>query len=424
LEIKEIEFHSQPISDTFTVSLLGKQGSPEDSYPAYDTVLLAAQFTSYEKYVKNVIMTEESRLELGIGYTSKTGRLMVEDKESSSLYSDIEEFIDVLEKGMTVEETPSEICAWIWAHVHPDMRDAKGVRVIRDSSVGKKWNSLLGTSLFPDLIIARRITLSSWNFKHALSENLILAILAWWSQAYGISETGWVSSSEVELDRLYDTFRFKEGPAYKTESEDVTSPITTALTFIEESILGNSTLYSADSILIPSSVHVWNLWIQRMFRHKKIPLNIRTDLISEKIQEWMRDKWGIRKERLPDPAILSWNELWSVLTKDGITEKSFIFWLQIMEANDPAMTVTYSKSQKEKIIYDMVPYALSIIRTNNPADRTKTGDTTSWIQTWILQFIPAAVFEMGQQCCVSRIALLLFFIFLFNHLLLKWHLHR
>jgi len=392
LELKDVEYYSQPISPYFNVGFLGKQGSPIDTYPAYDTVLLKSKFKTYQTYIKRVIATEEARMELGIGCEGKGDTLMLEDEYTSTPYTDVKEFIDVLEKGITAE-VPVSILGWIWALAHPPTRDTKGVRVVRDISMGTRWNSLLGTNEFPDIIIARRITPSAWKFRHSLSEGLIVMILEWWCQAYGMSPGGWVLSSEDELDRLYDTFRFKGETIYKVEEEEKIPPIFETLSIIEETILGNPTLHSPEDLLVISSSYLWKQWTQRMLRQKGIPLDVRTDLLMAKVEEWTRDGWGIRKDKLPTPTIPSCAQLWDLLIKKGITEQAMSLLLRVLEANDPAMTVTFSKSQKEDLVNNIVPYALSIIKSRDSSLRVKTADTHQWIRNWILQFLPSAVFE-------------------------------
>ena len=72
--------------------------------------------------------------------------------------------------------------AWILTPVVGAVREGKGSRLLLDAVKGKHWENLLGTALFPDFIVSRRISTRSWAFQHETSESLCQAMLAYYQE--------------------------------------------------------------------------------------------------------------------------------------------------------------------------------------------------------------------------------------------------
>jgi hypothetical protein len=124
-------------------------------------------------------------------------------------------------------------------------------------------------------------------------------------------------------------------------------------------------------------------------------LDSNVEFIQMMIQRWMRDGWGIRKELLPYPAASPvFKDVWAALLRvRPLDEECVLKWIRLLNINDPVYTVRVNHEQKQQILEDWIPVAVSFLKASHPLIRSKSMATYAWIQKWILQYVPAALFK-------------------------------
>jgi len=132
-----------------------------------------------------------------------------------------------------------------------------------------------------------------------------------------------------------------------------------------------------------------------MLRSKGVMLDSNVEVIQCAIQRWMRDGWGLRKECLPAPSASPLlREAWTALAAIRPPDEDCVQrWIRLVNMNDPMYTIHVRLEQKQQIVDDWVPVALSFLKAAHPLLRAKSMPTYAWVQRWILKYVPAALFK-------------------------------
>jgi len=300
-----------------------------------------------------------------------------------------------------------DIVGWMLSPKHMDTREKYGIKFITDPAIGLKWDSLLGTQLFPDFIVSRRISSAAWTFQHPSTTNMLASIVEWWVTAHMRTEDGWIHSSETDFDALLEVFRTKGIPTeYHSEQMDA---LKMALLDMEETVLGNPEIYSSTDLIPFQTAENWRFWIDRMLRSKGVMLESNVDFINAMIRRWMRDGWGLRKECLPSPpANAHFREAWTALTRlYPINEESVLKWIRLLNMNDPVCTIRVRHEPKQQILDDWIPVAAFFLKASHPLLRARSIRTYAWIRTWMLKYVPVdlyGTFMLPKRLCPGIIS--------------------
>jgi hypothetical protein len=390
--VKHIEIESIAVPATFQATLIGPVGDPELTYPAYDIAVLKTNVPSYNTLIQHAITGERLRVNL----SSTSPVLSVEygtlSEKKQQLFESLHHVASVLE-SYAVDGKAPDIVAWILSPQHHSTRDANGIKFITDPVIGSKWDSLLGTSLFPDFLISRRISSASWTFQHPTTTAMLRSIVEWWAAAHMRSNQYWIHSSEIELDSLLNIFRSRGIPTeYHSEKMDA---IKTAMLEIEETVLGHPDIYSSTDLIPLQTADQWRLWVDRMFRYKRVLLDSNVEFVQAMITRWMRDGWGLRKECLPSPpAAPQFKEAWESLVRlRSVHIDSIMIWVRLLNINDPIYTIRVRHEPKQQILDDWIPVAIQYLKASHPLIRGKSNSVYAWIRTWMLRYVPEALFK-------------------------------
>lgn len=393
--VKEVVIEAIPVPPSFHAELIGANGDPTITYPAYDIALQKKEVASYRMLIQKTIETEKRRVTLGVKHSLRT-TLSIEDTHLSEhqrqLFESLNTVASVLETVATGGKAP-DIVGWILSPKHDATQYRHGVKLLTDITVGMKWDSLIGTYEFPDFIISRRITSAAWTFQHPSTTKMLASIIEWWATAHMRSKDNWIHSSEKELDELLNVFRTKGVPTvFHSERMDT---VRLALLDIEETVMGNSEIYSSHTLFRFSKPESWRLWIDRCLRSKGVMLDSNVEFIQKMIQRWIRDGWGIRKEFLPYPAVNSRiREAWEALLQSRpLDEECMLMWIRLLNINDPVYTIRVNHEEKQKILEDWIPVAAFKLKSSNPLFRTKLAPIYAWIRAWLVKYIPEAMFK-------------------------------
>jgi hypothetical protein len=392
--VKEVEIESISVPSTFHVELIGTIGDPEITYPAYDIALQKSNLASYRSLIQRAIDDERARLVLGVKnavHSTRSDNTVELPGYKQELFTSLHHVASVLETALSGGKPP-DIVGWMVSPCHIPTREARGIKLFTDPSIGLTWDSLLGTVEFPDFIISKRITSASWTFQHPSTTKMLSAIMEWWATAHMRTEDYWIHSSETDLDEVLRLFRLKGVPTiYHSERMD---PVKMALLEIEETILGNSEIYSPMELVKFSSTHTWKSWINCCLRSKGVMLDSNVTFLDGMIDRWMRDGWGIRTTCLPYPSPPPLRGAWTTLHRtQSINEESLLIWIRLLNINDPIYTIRVNHEQKQQILEDWIPVAAHCLKAANPATRAKSNPTYAWIRSWILQYVPVSLFK-------------------------------
>lgn len=398
--ITELTIESNTVPDTFHNKLIGRVGSSEESWPAYDVTILMERIPTYQSFLKGVIAGEEARIALGLSVSSTEVKEEIEQSSKPVWVETVEEIIETFEE-FTIGEKPPTIMGWLWAPVHTRTRETQGLYFVTDPIWVTKWESLLGTSNFPELALAQRISSANWKIQHSSSDHLVKTILEWWMEAHGGTSSlshQWIRSSSEELISILEVFRNKGIQKQKKEPIEIadrSNPVKVALLCIEETLLGIPTVYPVKDLLVPTDADTWNQWVTRSLRFQGVVIDMCVEYIRLEIDRWMRDGWGIRIEKLPYPNPSPiYETVWTSLIRvKKISEESLHIWFRLLDANDPLKQLYITKEDKYQIIAEWVPIIIDSIKSSNPNSRAKTNITFDYIRTWLLKCLPHDIFE-------------------------------
>lgn len=393
--VVDIVIESVTVPSSFHVGLIGEIGNPTLTYPAYDIALQEKDISSYRNLIEKAIKQEEERNKLGVKNSLQT-TLSIEEAShlgrKQRLYDSLHHVATVLESVATGGKEP-DIVGWMLSPKNELTQYEHGIKLITNPTIGTKWDSLLGTFEFPDFIISRRISSASWAFQHPSTTKMLSSIINWWATAHMQSEDLWIHSSEKELDELLNIFRTKGVPTvFHSERMDA---VRLALLDIEETVMGNSNIYSPDTLFRFSKPESWRVWIDRCLRSKGVMLDLNVEFIQQIIHRWIRDGWGIRKTCLPYPSgTPRAREAWEALLRiRPLDEECIHIWVRLLNINDPVYTIRVNHEEKQKILDDWVPVAVSHLKSSNPSLRAKSNPTYAWIRVWLLKYLPESLFK-------------------------------
>lgn len=388
--VKDITIESLSVPSSFDIKYIGPMGDPELTYPAYDIAVLKKDLESYKTVITHAIMGEKERVRLIGSMVSPTLSIELSDGKKE-LFNSLNQIASVIE-SYTMDGKAPDIVGWMLSPKHMETREAYGIKFITDVITGTKWDSLLGTPLFPDFIISRRISSAAWTFQHPTTTTMLASIVEWWVTAHMRTEDDWIHSSEIEFDALLEVFRTKGIPTeYHSEQMDA---LKLALLDIEETVLGNPELYSSTDLIQFKTADNWRFWIDRMLRFKGVMLESNVDFINAMIHRWMRDGWGLRKKCLPAPvANAHFREAWTALTTVyPVNEETILKWIRLLNINDPVYTIHVRHEPKQQILDDWIPVAILFIKASHPLLRAKSLRTYDWLRNWILKYVPSGLF--------------------------------
>ena len=389
--VKDVTIEAISVPSSFDIKYIGPVGDPDLTYPAYDIAVLKTDLESYKTVITHAIDGEKERIRLMGSTVSPTLSIEVSGGKKE-LFNSLSHLASVIE-SYTMDGKAPDIVGWMLSPKHTETCERHGIKFITDITVGTKWDSLLGTPLFPDFIISRRISSASWTFQHPTTTKMLASIVEWWVTAHMRSEDGWIHSSETEFDALLEVFRSKGVPTeYHSEKMDA---LKLALLEIEETVLGNPEIYPAIDLIQFKTAENWRFWIDRMLRFKGVMLESNVEFINAMIHRWMRDEWGLRKNCLPAPvANAHFREAWTALINVyPLNEETILKWVRLLNINDPVYTIHVRHEPKQQILDDWIPVAMSFIKASHPLLRAKSDRTYAWIQKWMLKYVPSALFN-------------------------------
>jgi hypothetical protein len=285
--------------------------------------------------------------------------------------------------------------AWILTPVVPALRTEKGSRILVDPILGQHWERRLGTALFPDFIVSRRVSSHSWTFQHNTSDVLVKALLDYYiaSQDATIVRgmTGWIPLADKEMGMMLQALkRIKVNERLLTHNGDP-NHIFNLLASIESQCLASK---AENPTVVVASVAVFRKYVNYVAQVLNIPREqyVGVEMVNQILRRWERALMGFRGE--VDPIVPAWVPMWRAVMRINPSPERLTLFLTTLDAWNPmegGTLMTLATRQEiarqwirvyidNELILESKAYESSVILY------TETGK-------WCLQFLPADAFR-------------------------------
>jgi hypothetical protein len=432
LQVTDVEIKSYEIPESFNSTLINVNDEVPRNFPYYDLETVVddnEKRQRYYNYIEQLCLMEKNRAELNVfkheGERRKKGVEVEKDSSDlSDLYerksrtvnrcrewvnellrsldADYEEKPPAEENGLTcvLKEEEYTPIGWIFTPSMAHIRNSRGSRIVVNADVGKKWESLLGTDLYPDMVVARRLSAETWAFQHGTADALIRATIDWYLATQdtklvdGISP--WIPAAEREISGLFTVFRrIKVNERLMNDSipkiHDKHGQIIKLMHQVESQLLASS---SEDPSIKPCPAEIFQRYMVVLFRGFNIEkdyYNGNENLISH-TQRWARNHMGFRTD--VDPLLPAWINLWSASTREKKQtgpERVSLF-LRSLGTWDPLESVNLTLDQKKNMVTDWVLCYIDNELVVDPDGRELSTVLQARCQDWCLKFLPRSIF--------------------------------
>jgi hypothetical protein len=432
LQITDVDIKTYPIPESFNSTLINVNDEVPQNFPYYD-LETAVEDTEkrqrYYNYIEQLCLMEKNRAELNVfkhdGERRKKKGLASEDEpnELEDLYklksrtvnrcrewvNDLLRTLDTeyeekkpVETGLAciLKEEEYTPIGWVFTPSVQHIRNSRGSRIVMDTEIGKKWESLLGTDLYPDMVVARRLSAETWAFQHPTADALIRATIDWYLATQdctlvdGLSP--WIPAAEREISGLFTVFRrIKVNERLIHDSipkiHDKHGQIIKLIHQVESQLLGSA---SEDQSIKPCSADIFQRYMVvlcRGFNIEKDYYNGNENLNTH-TQRWARNQMGFRQD--VDPLLPAWNAIWHAVTreKEQTAPERVMLFLRSLSTWDPLESVHLTPDSKKNLITDWILAYIDNELVVDPEGKELSTVLYARCEDWCLKFVPRSIF--------------------------------
>jgi hypothetical protein len=436
LDVDKVDVKSYPIPDSFNQALINVNDGIPDDFPLHDLETARddeERRTRYYNYIDQLCMMERNRSELNVfkhdgGKRKKTGASSVFTEDSDSLGASIlrkesrtvsrcRDWVNDLLRSLNSEYDEKESMVedgsivivpkvddaipmgWIFTPTMETIRIQRGSRIVLDPKIGVPWQSRLGTDLYPDMVVARRLTTESWAFQHPTADALIRATIEWYiaTQDTKVIDgiTPWIPAVEREISSLFNTFRrIKINERLMNDAipriQDKHGQIIKLLHQVESQLLDSVVEHPETIKACPADLFQrYMIFVFRGFNIEKEYYSGNENLAAQ-TQRWARNQLGFRPNT--DPLLSAWNDLWHVITRGEPTPDRVNMFLRSLSTWDPMEAVHLTIDQKKKLVADWVKCYIDNELIIDPDGKELSTVLQIRCQEWCLKYLPQSVF--------------------------------
>ena len=315
-------------------------------FPVHDAAeTTEAKVAEYIHYVNQVCEMERSRTRMAMERKGGKGKgKQSEVRRGKGKCVGNRKWVDELlaalkaepDAGKAIVPAESDVVpsAWLLAPTAWAKRDRDGSLLVLDAAVGLFWEHRLGTALYPDFVVSRRLTTASWAFQHSSSSSLLSSVVQWLAAQH---PSGWLRNAEARVDGAVAPFlggapKESRGPKDgnadcgetekdKDKGKDAAETAEAAETTTTETIhvllqrIETSMLYSKAEVaeVEPLSIPTLTKLVDYMARSFGIPKETYADnaSVSAVLRRWSLSQRGV--SRRTKPLLASWKEVWGLL---------------------------------------------------------------------------------------------------------------
>jgi hypothetical protein len=421
----------QKIPSDFNAALLPNHESAPSDFPANDLESAPDETERREKYkqfITQLCEMERSRAALKalqrskseakpkythavsdeapflVGFASKHQGASERRAWVQEVLRELDAEEDVPEDNVLVAEDEAPPHGWIVVPSVSSARAALGARLLVDPAIGRKWERLLGSDTFPDLLVVRRINTKGWSFEGTLSDKLLEHTLQWFISSQDLSVTNGMTEFchglEKEFCKILFTLRSVKVGERLLDMEDDSNPRVRVHKLIN--LLESQCLESADTNpeIQAVSESVFHRYLSYAFRAAKIPREIYA--LDEKIpailERWSKSNYGFKDNT--DPIIPEWKEQWDYVMRGKPSAIRVNHFLASMDAWDPVACSVITNVERSSIAQEWMKIYMDTQLIKNESGKIKSVILYDQVRKWCLRFLPETVFS---SCFASSI---------------------
>jgi hypothetical protein len=417
-----VKVQCTPVPDSFNESLLSVYDRVPSKYPVHDLETSNTDYAKrqqYERFIHQLCEMEQSRAALQVFVReaaaspstqltrSHNARLTNSRNWVNELLHALNDEQDYEDESAADElvvaesqETPP--IGWIFTPVVADLRDSRGSRIVLDAALGKAWEHRLGTDLYPDLVVSRRISTATWAFQHPTSDALVRATLEWYlaSQDATVRDgiSGWIPAADREISALFSTFkrikvneRFLMGDAGQASSgqpADRQQQVYKLLNQVESRLLASSL---EDPDIEACGYDIYQRYMKYLCNGCGIPKELYgAEGVHQILQRWGRSNLGFKPD--VDPLLSSWTTMWHAIMRSKPTVERVQLFLRTLDAWDPIEAMVFSIPQKTAIAREWVHAFIDNETVADAGAKVRSTALHEAVKKWCLKFVPESVF--------------------------------
>jgi hypothetical protein len=305
---------------------------------------------------------------------------------------------------LAVVEGAAAPVGWLIVPAQNAARHSVGSRIIFDAALGAKWERLLGTDYYPDLVVLRRLTTHGWTYEGTQSDKLLENLVHWFVASQDGTEKDGMSSfiigMEKELNFLIGTLRRVKVGERLLDMNNDSDPRVKVQKIIKK--LESECLESAsvDPMIQPVSATVFHRLLAYAFKSSGIPRDVYVtdDKIALTVERWARSQMGLKEDA--EPLIPAWKSVWELVMRGKPSSIRLNHFLATMDSWDPVAGVGLTSTERAAIAQEWIRIYLDtqLIRGDNYKIRSFVLHEE--IKKWCIKHIPETVFS-SQLSCVN-----------------------
>ena len=426
LGIKDVKvsMKTESIPEEFNMALLSVVDRVPTHFPVYDLETAIGddeRRTKYYDFIRQLCEMERSRAALRVFVkpaSGASGAITSNGEERQDTHHIVQSraWVNELLRSLNTDydfegtvETQDAIVAsqaddyvpagWIFTPSSADVRASRGSRIVVCPAIGKKWERLLGTDMFPDMVVSRRISTMNWAFQHAKSDALIKATLEWYLAAQDTTVTdgisGWILEADREMNALFATFRkikvherlIMEGLPRVTEKQGQAFKI---LSSVEGRLLSSAV---EDPSISPISADLFRRYCTYLFRGYGLEkeMYFGNDTVNQVFDRWERSKFGFKHN--VNPLLESWNEVWRLVMRgDKVTADRVLSFVRTLDCWDPVESANISSLQRGALGTEWIRIFVENELIVDEKARIRSPHLQARVKEYCLKYLPEAVF--------------------------------
>jgi hypothetical protein len=367
--------------------------------------------TKYAQFIQQVCDMERSRASLNIFNTTRAVHEPSEswtttDRQRSVLLQKrawVNELLaslqteEVCESAdiVPIEDDTTVVHAWVITPAATEIRNEHGSKIILSHELGREWEPLFGTLLFPDFVVSRRVSTSSWAFQHTTSDTMLRSMLDWYivsqdaTVVAGVSS--WIYQADKDLGMLMSTFKKVKvnERLLPNASSDGLPNIFKLLSTVESQLLASQ--HELETV-VPVPADVFYRYIHYLCRSLKIPKESyqNVEMVTQILSRWERGNMGFKPEVLP--LISSWNEVWSLCMGEFPCLERVRHFIRTLDAWDPVEAMVFSHAQKSAIANEWILMYIENEVVAEPKSRVRSTNLHVRVKEWCTKYLPDTVF--------------------------------
>ena len=409
-----VTVNTEAVPSAFNTHLLSTLDSAPNKFPVHD-LETEPQNTEkrqqYVNYIKQVCDMERSRISLQVFSDTvpvpepkspskrlKTPAWVEELLRSLNTDHEYEEEAqhgtDEIVSGLYENFTPA---GWIFTPTAAAVRAKYGSRIVIDQDIGKQWERLLSTEVYPDLVVSRRITTANWAFQHATSDALLKSTIDWYMATKDTKSdtkiSNWIPNAETEVNSLLSTFKkIKINERLILESNkpnDKTAQMFKILNAVESRLL---VLPMDDPNADSLTTDIFQKYVHYVFRGFGIPKELYgpNEAVNQILERWGRSGFGFRPEA--DPLLDSWKAMWHAAIRDKSTKDRVVNFLRTLDAWDPIESTLFSTQHKSAIAAEWIKAFLDTETHMEEKAKLHSLSLYKFCKDWCFKFVPETLF--------------------------------